>query len=186
MRLSRVGRVLIAFGITASLAALSSAARSAPLTTWLTQAVASTSKLSGSGISVETTPPAGEEVSGLQLIQPSELANILKKNGTKPLILQVGFRVLYVQAHIPGSEYVGPGSSAEGLQQVRDRVKTLRRTEAIVLYCGCCPWSHCPNVHPAYQTLRDMGFKDVRVLFIPHDFGTDWVNHGYPVVSGEK
>ena len=58
-----------------------------------------------------TEPPAA----GPQQIQPEELVSILKSaKGPKPLIIQVGFRVLYSQAHIPGSEYIGPASSADG------------------------------------------------------------------------
>jgi hypothetical protein len=121
-----------------------------------------------------------------ELIQPEQLVNILRAaNASKPLILQVGFRVLYVQAHIPGSEYIAAGSNAEGVRQLRARVEGLPRTHSIVLYCGCCPWNHCPNVKPAYEELHGMGFKSVKVLYIAHDFGTDWVNKGYPVANGQ-
>jgi len=102
-----------------------------------------------------------------------------------PLVIQVGFRVLYVQAHIPGSEYTGPASSAEGIRQLRKRVEALPRTQSIVLYCGCCPWDKCPNVNPAYNELRAMGFTNVRVLYIADNFGKDWVDKGYPVAKGE-
>jgi thiosulfate/3-mercaptopyruvate sulfurtransferase len=54
-----------------------------------------------------------------------------------------------------------------------------------VLYCGCCPWSHCPNVHTAYQELQALGFTSVKVLYIADDFGTDWVDKGYPTAKGE-
>ena len=63
----------------------------------------------------------------------------------KPLMIQVGSHVLYTQAHIPGSEYIGPASSEAGLQQLRKRVAMLRRTQFIVLYCGCCPWEPLPQ-----------------------------------------
>ncbi len=126
------------------------------------------------------------EVPTAQLIQPEELATSLRSTKLpKPLILQVGFRVLYVQAHIPGSEYVAAGSSPNGVQQLRARVEKLPRNKALVLYCGCCPWSHCPNVRPAFQELHNMGFTNVKVLFIAHDFGTDWVSKGYPVETGQ-
>ena len=121
-----------------------------------------------------------------QLIQPEELAGLVRSSKSpEPLMLQVGFRVLYVQAHIPGSEYVAASSSASGAQQLRERVQKLPRSKAIVLYCGCCPWRHCPNVQPAFDLLRGMGFTNVKVLFIAHDFGTDWVSKGYPVETGQ-
>ena len=121
-----------------------------------------------------------------QLIQPDELTALLRSSKSpKPLVLQVGFRVLYVQAHIPGSEYVAAGSSADGVRQLHERVQKLPRDKSIILYCGCCPWSHCPNVQPAYQELQSMGFTNVKVLFIAHDVGTDWVSKGYPVETGQ-
>lgn len=125
-------------------------------------------------------------VGGPQLIKPEDLVNSLKSaKGSNPLIIQVGFRVLYVQAHVPGSEYIGPASSAEGIRQLRKRVEALPRTQSIVLYCGCCPWDKCPNVNPAYKELRAMGFTSVRVLYIADNFGKDWVDKGYPVAKGE-
>ena len=120
------------------------------------------------------------------LINPHELVTILQSaTGDKPLLIQVGSHVLYTQAHIPGSEYIGPASSASGLQALRNRVAPLPRNKFIVLYCGCCPWSHCPNVKPADDVLHAMGFSDVKILFIPNNFGVDWVANGYPVAKGD-
>ena len=49
-----------------------------------------------------------------RLINPDELVKVLKSSkGEKPLMIQVGSHVLYSQAHIPGSEYIGPASSRE-------------------------------------------------------------------------
>jgi thiosulfate/3-mercaptopyruvate sulfurtransferase len=132
------------------------------------------------------TATAQSDSSAPQLIQPEELAKTVQSSkGDKPLILQVGFHVLYLQAHIPHAEYVGPASGAEGLQQLRKRVAALPHSQPIVLYCGCCPWSKCPNVNPAYKELRDMGFTNVKVLYIADNFGKDWVDKCYPVARGE-
>lgn len=118
------------------------------------------------------------------LIAAADLAKILQSNGTKPLIFNVGPRMLYEQAHITGAEYIGAGSSPEGIEALKARVKPLAKAKAIVLYCGCCPWSHCPNVEPAYKQLAAMGFTNVKVLFIPNNIGTDWVYKNYPTVRG--
>jgi hypothetical protein len=119
-----------------------------------------------------------------QLIAPEDLVRILQSaTAAKPLILNVGPRMLYLQAHIPGAEYIGAGSDARGIEQLRARVKALPRDRFIVLYCGCCPWSHCPNVRPAYGELHAMGFTKVKVLYIADNFGTDWVYKGYPSVK---
>ena len=121
-----------------------------------------------------------------KLIQPEELARIVQSpQGVRPLIFQVGFRVLYLQAHIPNSEYIGPASEPESLQRLRQRVQGLRHTQYIVVYCGCCPWSKCPNIDPAYKELRALGFRNVKLLYIADNFGKDWVDKGYPVAKGE-
>lgn len=120
-----------------------------------------------------------------ELISPKDLVKTLNAGKETPLMIQVGSHVLYQQAHIPGSEYIGPASSEAGLQQLRNRVDTVPRTKSIVLYCGCCPWDHCPNVKPAFEALRAMGFIKVKVLYIADNFGTNWVDKGYPTAKGE-
>lgn len=121
-----------------------------------------------------------------RLIHPEQLSKLLKASGEeKPLIIQVGSHVLFSQAHIPGSEYIGPASTENGLQQLRKRVESLPRNKFIVLYCGCCPWSHCPNVKPADDALSALGFTNVKVLYIADNFGANWVDKGYPVAKGE-
>jgi thiosulfate/3-mercaptopyruvate sulfurtransferase len=121
-----------------------------------------------------------------RLINTEDLLKLMQASAKqKPLLIHVGSHVLYAQAHIPGSEYIGPGSSDAALQQLRKRVDALPRTKSIVLYCGCCPWSHCPNVKPADDALHAMGFTNVKVLYISNNFGTDWVDKGYPTARGE-
>lgn len=121
-----------------------------------------------------------------QLISPEELVRIIRSSGTaKPLILNVGPRFLYLEAHIPGAEYMGAAAEAEGIQQLRKRAKSLPHNKSIVLYCGCCPWIHCPNVAPAFKELHAMGFTNVKVLYIANNFGSDWVEKGYPVTRGQ-
>lgn len=125
----------------------------------------------------------------MNLLTPEELVKILSDKSAKtpqPLLLQVGSKMLYVQAHIPGSEYIGQGNSAQGLQDLGRRVSTLPKKTFIVLYCGCCPWSHCPNVNPAYDALQKLGFTDVKVLYLANNFGADWVDKGYPVAKGDQ
>ncbi|HEY6371985.1 MAG TPA: rhodanese-like domain-containing protein [Candidatus Sulfotelmatobacter sp.] len=121
-----------------------------------------------------------------RLIQTEELAKMIQAPGNdKPLMIQVGSHVLFSQAHIPGSEHIGPASSEAGVQQLRKRVEPLPRTKFIVLYCGCCPWGHCPNVKPADDALHAMGFTNVKVLYISDNLGTNWVDKGYPVAKGD-
>jgi thiosulfate/3-mercaptopyruvate sulfurtransferase len=127
-----------------------------------------------------------ESIPTADLIRPAELAATLKSASVpKLLILQVGFRTLYMQAHIPGAEYVGPAGDDAGLQLLRNRIAKLAKDTAIVIYCGCCPWSNCPNIAAAYKELHGLGFTQVKALYIADNFGDDWVNQGYPVVRGK-
>jgi 3-mercaptopyruvate sulfurtransferase SseA len=129
--------------------------------------------------------PAGASVIPLDaLVQPAQLHRQLEAHAPL-LILQVGSRVLFQEAHIPGAEYAGPGSRQEGLAALRARVQRLPRTRSIVLYCGCCPWDKCPNAGPAWQLLHSMGFTQVRVLYIADNFGAAWVARGYHVESSQ-
>jgi thiosulfate/3-mercaptopyruvate sulfurtransferase len=140
--------------------------------------------LSQSGAAVAEHEPAAS-IPVTDLIQPAELAaNLKNAPAPKPLILQVGFRKLYAQAHISDSEYVGAAGEDAGLKLLRNRVAKLSKDTAIVIYCGCCPWSHCPNIAAAYGALHALGFTRVKVLYIADNFGDNWVNLGYPVVSG--
>ncbi len=93
--------------------------------------------------------------------------------------------MLYAQGHIPGSEYCGPARSSEGIARLKKCVQDVPHTRSIVLYCGCCPWEECPNIRPAFEAMKTMGFSNVKVLYIPHNFGRDWAAKGYPVSTGE-
>jgi thiosulfate/3-mercaptopyruvate sulfurtransferase len=121
-----------------------------------------------------------ESIPAGALIEPKDLAASLTSTSAAPLMLHVGFRVLYDRAHIPGSAYAGPARDAEGLKSLSARVADLQRDTALVIYCGCCPWSHCPNIAAAYQTLASLGFTHLKVLHIAENFGTDWLDKGYP------
>jgi thiosulfate/3-mercaptopyruvate sulfurtransferase len=120
-----------------------------------------------------------------QLIEPEGLVKVLNSKGQKPLLIHVGFHVLYLQAHIPNSEYLGPARDPAALEQLRARVKSVPRNKLIVIYCGCCPWDHCPNVKPAHDALIAMGFTNVKVLHVANNIATDWIDKGFPTAKGE-
>ena len=128
-------------------------------------------------------PGSAPTIPQSDLMQPAELSNMLK-SGPKPTILQVGFKVMYDEAHIPGAVYAGPGSKDEGITALKEAAASIDKGQQVIIYCGCCPWDHCPNVAAAWRTLRDLGFSNLKVLYIPKNFGADWVEKGYPVVKG--
>ena len=124
-------------------------------------------------VSASTIPPD-------HLIQAADLVHMLRSGKQQPLILQVGSRIFFNEAHINGSQYAGAGSHPAGLQLLESTVVKQPKDRFIVLYCGCCPWNHCPNVGPAFERLRDLGFSRVKVLYLPNNFGDDWAAKGYP------
>ncbi len=130
--------------------------------------------------------PAEPPLSGEMLIEPDEVAKAIQSSKAgQPLLIHVGFHILYTQAHIPNSQYLGPASKPEGLAQLRKAMQAVPRNKFIVLYCGCCPWTHCPNVRPAYEALHSMGFTNLKVMHIDDNLGTNWVNKGFPVAKGD-
>ncbi len=117
-----------------------------------------------------------------QAVQPGDLAREIgaAEPASRPTVVCVGFRPLYRAGHIRGASLHGPASSTEGLDDLKQWAGGLPRSADLVLYCGCCPLVECPNVRPAFVALRDMGFTHLRVLILPHDFGSDWAGKGYP------
>lgn len=120
-----------------------------------------------------------------QLMKPEELAKALSgTTGAKPVVLCVGFMVLYQGGHITGSRFAGPASRPQGIQKLKREVENLPRDKEIVLYCGCCPWKDCPNIRPAFRTMERLGFKNIRVLYLPNNLREDWINKRFPTQKG--
>jgi len=101
-----------------------------------------------------------------------------------PIILGVAFPVLYRSKHILHAIDAGPGSKPEGIEALKKAVAGRPKDADLVIYCGCCPMVKCPNIRPAYRTLKEMGFTRVRVLDIPTNMQTDWYSKNYPSEAG--
>lgn len=123
---------------------------------------------------------SAKTINSKYLMEPTNLVGILLQ---KPIILNVGSRSLYNQAHVPGAYYVGMTSQPDGIKALRERAKTLPKDKLIVIYCGCCPWDVCPNVAPALSELKALGFTNLRVVHMAQNFGHDWVAMGFPVAK---
>ena len=118
-------------------------------------------------------------------MQPAQLiAELQEEKDPHPLIIYVGTRTLYNGGHIPGALFYGPGSTERGIADLKKYAATLPENSDVVLYCGCCPLEKCPNLRPAFTSLKDMRFARLRVLLLPTSFNTDWVEKGYPVKKG--
>ena len=134
------------------------------------------------GLATENQPP----VAPTDLIAPSQLnSQLAEVKSGKIALIHVGFHTMYLMAHIPGSQYAGAASRPDALAELKKLVAKLPRNQHIVIYCGCCPWNHCPNIRPALEALKEMGFVNLKALDIPERLGDDWTARGYPVVKGE-
>jgi thiosulfate/3-mercaptopyruvate sulfurtransferase len=135
--------------------------------------------------SAPAAPLPSDPWTSAQTILPADFAKeIQQKHDPSLKIVYVGVRTLYAGARIPGAVFHGPGSTDQGLADLKKFAETLPRDSNLVIYCGCCPLDRCPNLRPAFSSLRDMGFTRLRVLILPTSFAADWIEKGYPVEKG--
>ncbi|HXR83003.1 MAG TPA: hypothetical protein VN722_01755 [Hanamia sp.] len=110
-----------------------------------------------------------------QLVEPAALAKTIESNQNVPLIYCVGPGVV-----LPHSIDIGMASDEKNLTAFKDSLRNVPREANIVIYCGCCPFDHCPNVRPAIDLLKQMKFTNYHLLDLPHNIKTDWIAKGYP------
>jgi thiosulfate/3-mercaptopyruvate sulfurtransferase len=111
-----------------------------------------------------------------QLLAPADLASVLNNPKTKkPTIFSVGPGAL-----IKGSLDMGPAKEKENLDKLKQALSRLPSDADIVVYCGCCPFEHCPNIRPAMSLINEMKFSNAHLLNLEHNIKTDWVAKGYP------
>jgi thiosulfate/3-mercaptopyruvate sulfurtransferase len=129
---------------------------------------------------------ASQPWSQAEVLQAADLAHELsaatKENA--PNIVYVGFRTLFAGGHISSATFHGTASTEKGLAELKAWLEGLPRSANLVIYCGCCPFDRCPNITPAYKLLRELGFKNIRVLELPTSFAADWVEKGYAIQKG--
>lgn len=113
-----------------------------------------------------------------QLVEPATLAAQIKEGKDVPYIISVG-----PGAVIPGSHKMGMASTEEGAKALNATLDSLPKTTKLVIYCGCCPFEHCPNVRPAINALKEKGFTNYYLLNLPTNVKTDWISKGYPTAN---
>lgn len=112
-----------------------------------------------------------------QLLEPSVLASQLNlPEDQRPVIIDVG-----PAGVIKGALAAGPAEHADGIKNLKAFLKNVPKTKEVVIYCGCCPFTKCPNIRPAFNTLLSMGFKNSRLLDLSHNLKADWIDKGYPL-----
>lgn len=111
-----------------------------------------------------------------QLMPTKELADKITTNAKdKPLIFNVG-----PMENIKGAQAVGAATNATFSTKILSYLTMESKTKPVVVYCGCCSYSSCPNIKPAYDILLAQGFKNTKVLELPEGIKPDWVAKGYP------
>lgn len=112
-----------------------------------------------------------------QLMSTSDLSIKIKTNSKdKPLIFNVG-----PMENIKGAIEVGAATNVTFGSKVISHLTMENKIKSIVVYCGCCSYSSCPNIKPAYDYLIAQGYKNTKVLELPEGIKPDWVAKGYPV-----
>jgi hypothetical protein len=112
-----------------------------------------------------------------QLLDPADLAKTLNDSKAKqPIVYSIG-----PVATIKGSVDIGPAQDKTNLDKLREQLSKLPKDADIVIYCGCCPFEHCPNIRPAFALLNKMKFTNQKLLSLQHNIKIDWINKGFPV-----
>ena len=129
--------------------------------------------LSGTSFILRQTDPWRPD----QLMEPKDLATLINnKTVTEPLIISVGPAGL-----IKDAVDMGPAHEIENFNKLKEYLSNQKRDRQIVIYCGCCPFEHCPNIRPAFTLLNDLKFTNQKLLNLPHNLKADWINSGYPM-----
>jgi hypothetical protein len=121
--------------------------------------------------------PQGDPWTQQQLLDPAELARVLKNlKLPQPIVFSIG-----MQAVIQGSVEIGPVMRSQSLNLLKEKLTKLPKNAQIVVYCGCCPFASCPNVRPAMALLKSMQFTNYKLLNLPQNIKVDWIDKDYPM-----
>ena len=113
------------------------------------------------------------------LIEPSALAAIIANSkASQPKIFNIG-----VVDNIKGAINIGGVSEKENLQKLNNALSKLPKNTFLVIYCGCCPFERCPNIRPAVNMLKTMGFTNAKLLNLPTNLKQNWIEKGYLIAA---
>jgi hypothetical protein len=122
-------------------------------------------------------PQSDEPWTDKQLKDPAVLAAaITDSKAPRPVFFNIG----PVQ-QIKGAIAIGPASKPGNLEKLKQQLAKLPKDTEVIIYCGCCPFSRCPNVRPAFELLQKMKFKNAKLLNLPTSLNDDWISKGYPM-----
>lgn len=113
-----------------------------------------------------------------ELMEPAYLAELITKGEKLPLIISIG-----PQALIPNSLDVGMMTDSENVENFDQMLDSLPKNTDLVIYCGCCPFEHCPNIRPAVAALKKKNFKNFHLLNLSTSIKADWIDKNYPLTE---
>ncbi|QTE40176.1 rhodanese-like domain-containing protein [Mucilaginibacter gossypii] len=113
-----------------------------------------------------------------ELLEPSVLAGVMQSGKEEIAILNIG-----AVEDLPGALHIGAVSDERNMTKLRQLLTNLPKHKPVVIYCGCCPFTKCPNIQPAYQELSKNGFTQIKVLDLPTNLQTNWISRGYPIAK---
>lgn len=114
-----------------------------------------------------------------QLIEPAGLAALINNSKSDmPIIFNIG-----AVDDIKGAKHIGAVSNTENMEKFKHELNLLPHNTEIIIYCGCCPFSKCPNIRPAFLELQKTGFTNIKLLNLPTNLKTNWIAKGYPLAS---
>ena len=120
---------------------------------------------------------AAEPWTDKELKDPAALAAALSDTkSAKPVIFNIG----PVQ-QIKGAIASGPTGAQGNLDKLKQQLAKLPKDKEVIIYCGCCPFSRCPNVRPAFELLKKSKFTSAKLLNLPSNLNDDWISKGYPM-----
>jgi thiosulfate/3-mercaptopyruvate sulfurtransferase len=120
----------------------------------------------------------GEPWTDRQLMPPATLAKIITDGKEHPYIFSIG-----PSATIQGSVDIGPAQDKQNLSKLKQQLAKLPKNADIIIYCGCCPFVHCPNIRPAFALLNEMKFTNAKLLSLQKNIRANWIDKGYPVIK---
>ena len=111
------------------------------------------------------------------LIEPSDLAALISNPKAKQAIIyNIG-----VVENIKGAKNFGAASEKENLAKFKETLAGMPKNSSIVVYCGCCPFERRPNIRPAFNLMKSMGFINGKLLNLQTNLKQNWIDKGYPL-----
>ena len=119
----------------------------------------------------------GEPWTMKDLMEPATLASILNNpKARQPVIYNIG-----PLAEIKGAISIGSTMNKAAMDKLKKALTNVPKDKMVVIYCGCCPFRNCPNIRPAFNLLKEQGYKNVKLLNLRQNLKVDWTDWGYPM-----